>query len=102
MKKTTKPCFSSGSSCVGWIERNCDQCVKGQHYNERTKSWSKVRCSIQRDILIQFLGNGNEEINLQSWEATHTVCKCPHFSDTRKKGVYKHRDKPDEPKLFKS
>lgn len=99
MKKTFEQCFSNGSECVSWIERNCDRCIKGQHYKEKTDTYSISKCSVYRDIITQYL-DASYAVNLRSVDAVRQS-SCPYIQ-TERKPVRKHRDKPDEPKLFKS
>lgn len=97
MKKTNERCFSNGSECVSWIEHNCDRCIKGQHYKEKTDTYSLSKCSVYRDIITQYL-DVSYAVNLRSVEATRHP-SCPYIQTERKK-VYQHRDKSSEPKLF--
>lgn len=74
MKKTTKSCFSNGTDAEIWHENNCGGCIKG---SADYAPLDKVRCSIERDIFIQWMGYGSEEINLKSYDATQCM-ECPH------------------------
>ena len=69
-KDCTKPCFSNGSECSAWMNRNCDNCVKGSRYNAKNDTYTKMRCTIQEDILTQYMGKGNDAIRQKSYEAT--------------------------------
>jgi hypothetical protein len=77
-KNCTRPCFSNGSECGAWIDKNCDNCVKGSRYNAKNDSYTKIRCTIQEDIFTQYLGNGNDAIRQKSYDATR-YNKCPHI-----------------------
>lgn len=94
-KNCTNPCFSNGSSCVDWLEINCEKCTKSSHYNEKKDTYSKIRCSIQEDIFTQYLGNGNESIRQRSYDATRHL-RCPYFNDTSKKKKLKKECKKNE------
>ena len=71
-KDCTKPCFSNGSGCCAWLDRNCDNCVKGSSNN------TKIRCAIQEDIFTQYLGKGNDAIRQKSYDATR-YNDCPYI-----------------------
>lgn len=77
-KDCTKPCFSNGSECSGWMDRNCDNCVKGSRYNAKKDTYTKIRCTIQEDIFTQYLGYGSDAIRQKSYDATLHV-DCPYI-----------------------
>ena len=56
MKKTDKPPFSNGTEFMVWEEHNCDQCIKASRYNEKTDTYSKVRCAVQQGIIDSMMG----------------------------------------------
>lgn len=61
-KDCINPCFSNGTECDAWMDRNCDNCVKGSRYNAKNGTYTKIRCTIQEDIFTQYLGKGNEHL----------------------------------------
>ena len=77
-KDCTKPCFSCGSECGAWMDRNCDKCVKGSRYNAKNDTYTKIRCTIQEDIFTQYFGKGNDAIRQKSYEATQHY-DCPYI-----------------------
>lgn len=77
-KNCTRPCFSTGSECADWMCRNCDNCVKGSRYNEKTDTYTKIRCTIQEDIFAQYMGHGNDAIRQKSYDATRHN-QCPYI-----------------------
>lgn len=83
MKTTDKPLFSNGTEFTSWTFRNCDNCVKQSHYNEKNDTYSQFRCSIDRDISMQQVGLN--EVNLKSWETTQ-LKDCPYIQTVRKVG----------------
>ena len=89
----TKPCFSNGSECAEWLDKNCDRCVKASRYKAITDNYTKCRCSIQNDIFKQYMGSGNDAIGWKSYEATRMNI-CPHIvplGTPRKKYTKKYK-----------
>lgn len=86
MKKVNKDPFSNGTEHMLFEERNCNNCIKSSHLKWEDE-YTKVVCSIQRDILTRMWCN--EEIN----ERTIKVCEdfilhgilCPYLKTERKK-----------------
>jgi len=83
MKITDKPLFSNGTEFTSWQHRNCDNCVKQSRYNEKNDTYSRFRCTIDRDISMQQVGL--QEVNVKSWEATQ-LKDCPYIQTERKIG----------------
>ena len=77
-KDCNKPCFSNGSECCAWLDRNCENCIKGSRYNEKNGNYTKMRCTIQEDILTQYMGKGNDAIRQRSYEVT-LLKDCPYI-----------------------
>lgn len=77
-KDCIKPCFSYGCECGAWMDMNCDNCVKGSRYNAKNDTYTKIRCTIQEDILTQYLGKGNDAIRQKSYDATRHN-ECPYI-----------------------
>ena len=77
-KHCTKPCFSNGSECGAWMDKNCDNCVKGIRYNAKNDDYTKGRCTIQKDIITQYFGKGNDAIRQKSYDATRHN-ECPYI-----------------------
>ena len=77
-KNCTRPCFSNGSECDAWMDRNCENCVKGSRYNAKNDTTTKIRCTIQEDIFTQYLGKGNDAIRQKSYNATRHN-NCPYI-----------------------
>lgn len=94
--KVNKDPFSNGTEHMRWDERNCERCIKGSRYNEKTESYSKTRCAIQRDIFTRMYSN--EPISQRTIEVCQML-DCPY-----RKEHYPKRPKGDkyknEPKLF--
>lgn len=75
MKKTKNMAFSNGTSYMDWDSNNCQNCIKHSRYNEKTDTYSKYRCAIEKEIHTQFLTGG--PISLR----TYYVCRkweCPY------------------------
>jgi hypothetical protein len=81
MKKTNKSLFSNGTEFTSWTFRNCDNCVKQSHYNEKKDTYSAFKCSIDRDISMQQIFD--DPVNLKSWETTQ-LRDCPYIQTERK------------------
>lgn len=96
MKKSKYPVFSSGTEFECWVERNCDRCLKASRYNEKTDTYTKFRCAVQREIIAAFFDDGRAS------QRTYDICQnadCPNIQTERKR--YANRPKPDnQPKLF--
>lgn len=88
-KDCNNPCFSNGSECSAWMDRNCDKCIKGSRYNAKNDTYTKMRCTIQEDIFTQYMGYGNDPIRQKSYDATREN-DCPyivHLGTKRNKKV---------------
>lgn len=92
MKKISKPCFSNGTEAEFWLACNCDRCVKASRLINNNGDYTKCRCAVQRDIITQMMGYGNEEINERSYEATQKVI-CPYKQEHHKPRKKKDNDK---------
>lgn len=77
-KNCTEPCFTNGSECCSWLDRNCDNCIKGSRFNDKNGNYTKMRCTIQEDILTQYMGKGNDAIRKKSYDAT-CYNDCPYI-----------------------
>lgn len=86
--------FSNGTEFERWSERNCDRCFKASKYNEKTDTYTKYRCAIQKHIDEAFIGDGRG--NKRDYEATHQA-DCPYRKTERKQ--YAKRDKYNENQL---
>ena len=74
-KDCTKPCFSCGSECASWVDKNCENCIKGSRYNAKNDTYTKCRRIIADDIFTQYMGSGTDAIRQKSYDATrHAVC----------------------------
>lgn len=96
MKKYDEPLFSCGSECVGWISHNCDKCIKGQKFHEKTQDFGNFHCAVQREIIRAYLDDGRSSKRVydivQYWD-------CPNKKTERKK--YPKKPKfADQPSLF--
>ena len=98
MKRVNKDPFSNGTEYMLFEEMCCNKCIKHSRYNEKTDEYTKIVCSIERDILERMCNN--EPIN----QRTIDVCNdfilhgklCP-FMKTERKKVDKTKNLP---KLF--
>ena len=91
--KTCRPCFSCGSEAGWWIGENCDNCIKSSHEKkDDSDDYTKSRCRIFDDILRQWMGYGNEEISVRSYEVTKKM-HCPYKQTKWKKRKQKDNDK---------
>lgn len=94
---TTRPCFSCGSECADWLDRNCENCIKASRTKDGGYTYTKGRCVYQKDIFLQFSGFGNEEIR----QKTHYITQfadCPFRAEHNKKR--KNRKQDNSPTLF--
>lgn len=96
MKKSEYPVFSNGTEFECWMDRNCDRCVKASRYNEKTDTYTKFRCAVNREIIMAYMDDGRAS------QRTYDICQnadCPNIQTERK--VYAKRPKFDnQPKLF--
>lgn len=96
MKKSEYPVFSNGTEFELWMARNCDRCVKSSKYNEKTDTYTKYRCAINREIIYAYMDDGRAS------QRTFDVCQkadCPFIQTERKQ--YPRKPKFDnQPKLF--
>lgn len=60
--------FSNGTEFGLWTGRNCDRCFKASKYNEKTDTYTKYRCAIQKHIYEAYLCDGRG--NKRDYEAT--------------------------------
>lgn len=67
--------FSNGTEFELWTEHNCDKCVKASHYNEKTDTYPKYRCAIQKHIDMAFIGDGKG--SKRDYEACRSY-DCPY------------------------
>lgn len=91
-KKVYKDPFYSGTDCYVWIMHNCERCWK---QSKDDTPIEKVRCSIERDILIRMV----EDVPIK--QETIDVCSradCPYRQEVRPK--YKSKKKMQEESLF--
>lgn len=96
MKKYDEPLFSCGSESADWISHNCDKCIKGQKFHEKTQTFGNFHCAVQREIIRAYLDDGYSSKRVydivQHWE-------CPLKKTERK--VYPRKLKfNNQPKLF--
>lgn len=83
MKKSKYPVFSNGTEFELWMADNCDRCVKASRYNEKTDTYTKFRCVVQREIIAAYLDDGRAS------QRTYDICQnggLPEHSD-RAQGV---------------
>ena len=94
MKNTTTivPCFSNGSEAQSWFDINCDIRVKSSRLKKNEVDYTKSRCRIFDDILRQWMGYGNEEIYVRSYEVTKKI-HCPYKQTKWKNRKQKDNDK---------
>ena len=68
--------FSNGTEAEMWMERNCERCIKGVFYNEKTDRYPKYRCAIQKHIEEAWVGDGRGDERTYN-AVSHAV--CPHI-----------------------
>lgn len=85
------PLFSNGTEFTLWTARNCDLCVKASRYNEKTDTYTKYRCAIQRDIDLAYINDGMGSKRVHD---AVKLARCPYFKDKkdRSKQVKRHRN----------
>lgn len=97
MKKKAKyTVFSNGTEFMLWEGRNCNQCIKSSRYKPETDTYTKYRCSVQREIHEAYMDDGRAS------QRVYEICQqadCPLKKTERK--YYPHRKKlPPGPGLF--
>lgn len=99
MKTTTYLLFSNGTDFMWWQDANCCRCRKAVWYNEKTQSFPKYKCALQRDIEQQ--AGGIDEINIRTFNMIHGCAKCPMFVDKNAPTPTTHKSQDDgQPTLF--
>lgn len=86
--------FSNGTDFRMWHDNNCCKCIKATWYNEKTKTFPKYRCAVQKDLELASVTDGmvNQRVYdiAQNWN-------CPLKQTERKvykkKKVYKNQTK---------
>lgn len=81
--------FSNGTEFEIWQEHNCEQCVKGVFYNEKTDTYPNYRCAVQKHIEEAFIGDGRG--NKRTYDACRSY-DCPHKRTERKTYPRKKKD----------
>lgn len=80
MKKTKNPCFSNGTEHMVWFELNCDHCWKASIYSERIKDYTKFKCKINAEVIMQIAGY--DEISQRTYDITQKR-DCPFKQEKR-------------------
>ena len=75
MKKAKYPPFSNGTEFMMWEEHNCDRCIKSSRYNEKTATYTKIRCAVQREIFDAMMG---EPVSQRTYDICQKL-RCPHI-----------------------
>lgn len=85
------PLFSNGTEFMLWNADNCYLCAKASNYNEKTDTYTKYRCAIQRDIDIAYMNDGMGSKRVRD---AVSLARCPYFKDkkNRSRQVKKHRN----------
>jgi hypothetical protein len=85
------PLFSNGTEFMLWNADNCYLCAKASNYNEKTDTYTKYRCAIQRDIDIAYINDGMGSKRVHD---AVSLARCPYFKDkkNRSRQVKKHRN----------
>ena len=81
--------FSNGTEFGMWQERNCERCVKAVFYNEKTDTYPKYRCAVQRNIEQAAIGDGRSD------KRTYLAChlpECPYIKTERTTKKYVKKD----------
>jgi hypothetical protein len=86
--------FGNGTEFMWWQEHNCERCVKAVWYNEKTDTFPKYRCAIQKEIELAAATDGCG--SQRAFHAVHTIGGCPMLQTERKKP----QKIDNEPKLF--
>ena len=92
MRKVNQDPFGSGLDHIRWSGRNCEVCWK---QSSPTTPIDKVRCSIERDILVRMMSD--KPIKAKTIE----ICSrpdCPYRKEKRPK--YRKRKLQQEESLF--
>ena len=92
--KTKRPAFSNGTEFMLFNEHNCDRCTKASHYNEKTDSYTKYRCAIQRELDTAYVSDGLASQRTASVTDNFTLhnIACPFLKTSRPR-----RRKPSDP-----
>jgi len=88
--KKRYPLFSNGTEFIMWQSRNCEKCVKAVFYNEKTDTYPKYRCAIQKHIEEACVGDG------MGSKRVYDSCRssvCPYRKSERKKAKRTKKDK---------
>ena len=89
MKLVDQDPFSNGTEYMAWDEWNCERCIKNSRLKKDQMSYTKIRCSIQRDIFTRMCGN--EPIK----QKTIDICEmrdCPYREESWPKRKRKKKD----------
>jgi len=98
MKKVDKDPFSNGTEYMMFEDLCCNKCVKHSHLKKEGDSmldneYTKVVCSIERDILIRM--GCNEPINQRTVDICYDFVMhgklCPYMKTERKKYIKKEK-----------
>ena len=96
MKKFEHPPFSNGTDFELWMARNCDRCIKASRYNEKTDTYTKFRCAVNREIIYAYLDDGRTS------KRAFDICQqidCPN-KRTEYPSYAKRPKLDNQPKLF--
>lgn len=88
--KERYPLFSNGTEFMIWQSRNCEQCVKAVFYNEKTDTYPKYRCAVQRHIEEAYVSDGCG--NKRDYDVCRSV-ECPYKKTERLRRVCTRKDK---------
>ena len=82
--------FSNATEFMVWQENNCEKCIKAVWYNEKTNTYPKYRCAVQRNIELASVTDGCG--TQRDHEATKKTI-CPYRQTERNKSNNKQIDK---------
>lgn len=97
MKQKKDYVFSNGTEFEIWMDMNCDRCVKASRYNEKTDTYTKFRCSVNREIIESYVSDGKAS------KRTCDICKkmnCPNIQTEYKKYKKRSNNQSKQTTLF--
>lgn len=98
MAKVNYQLFRNSTEHNQWIENNCLSCWKSSKYVEKTDTYTKFRCAIDKKIQMQVAKlDGSEMVSKKVIEAVK-LRFCPYHEFKQK--VKKHRKIEGQQELF--
>lgn len=97
MKKIDRDPFSNGTEYAMWEDENCCVCIKDSHLKEDGKTYTKIRCAVQRDIFMRMMSS--EPIAQRSYDACQQRI-CPYRKTEWPKRKKKVKTNPNQLTMF--